>query len=60
MYRDFQRQDTFPEQAPKYSPDEQAATCLLQYLSKDELNDFLTDGDKLNTYIADLDQVNPV
>lgn len=48
-----------PEQAPQYTPDEHAALCLLQYLSKDQLSEFLSNQDKLNSHIADLEQVLP-
>ena len=57
MYTDFERQDTFSEQPKHYTPDEQAAMCVLQYLNKDELSDFSNNPEKLNSYIADLDQV---
>ncbi|KAL4223730.1 Vacuolar protein sorting-associated protein 37B [Mactra antiquata] len=59
MYRDFQRQESDANmnlQAPKYEPDENAAVALLQYLTKEQLEEYLSDNSKIDSLIADLHQ----
>ena len=62
MYREFQRSESRNTmnltQAPQYTPDEAAATSLLQYLTRDELQQYLDDNSKLDAIISDLPQVN--
>jgi hypothetical protein len=60
MYRDFQRQESRENmnlQAQKYVPDEQAALAILQYLEREQLQQYLNDSSKIDEMIHDLDQV---
>lgn len=63
MYRDFHRHKT-PEnmnlQAPKYEPDEAAALALLQYLEKEQLEQYLNEPNKIDELIGDLHQMKTI
>lgn len=61
MYREFHRHESESNmnlQAPKYTPDESAAVALLQFLNKEQLEEYLNDADKIDGLIADLHQVS--
>lgn len=63
MYRDFQRQESLENmnlQAQKYVPDEQAALAILQYLEREQLQQYLNDSSKIDEMIHDLDQVKGI
>jgi len=59
MYQDYrQSEQGLPgSQTPRYEPDDQEAIALLQFLSKEQLEGFLHDQEKIQTHINDLDQV---
>jgi hypothetical protein len=44
-------------EAPKLRMDENAATTLLQYMTKEQLQEFIDQPEKIDMHIADLEQV---
>lgn len=61
MYREFHRRETestLNMKAPQYHPDEVAACALLQYMTKEQLEEYLQDTEKLDSMIVD--QLRPV
>lgn len=60
MYREFHRHESESNmhiEAPKLRMDENAATTLLQYMNKEQLQEFIDRPEKIDMHIADLEQV---
>ncbi|WAR02541.1 VP37B-like protein [Mya arenaria] len=63
MYRDFQRTDSNTSggcEAPRYVPDDTEASALLQYLSREELDDYISHPEKIDAIVKDLHQVKKI
>ncbi|XP_045173679.1 vacuolar protein sorting-associated protein 37C-like isoform X2 [Mercenaria mercenaria] len=63
MYREFHRHESESNmrlEAPKLRMDENAATTLLQYMTKEQLQEFIDNPEKVDTHIADLEQTKVI